>query len=926
MEKERILREDLIEKRPPLYVYKAKLGKIEVTLSEIIPFITTERVAILDFIEIIKNFSKMECKDVAKIIDVKKKGIRILILEELIEGKNLESLRNRNISIEPDDAILLIYSITKAFQKFHANDIYGLGIEPKNIIVHGLKNITILHPLFPIAEKYFRKTEKPQILNPRYISPEQIKKNTFNEKCDLFNIGILLFEILNNIYPFSGFSYQLLDFRKRVPYCLRYITERLLNINPSQRFTSCHDFLEELNICRKNLREEIIALEKDVIEKEISAEKEIHEKHKEKLRGTKREEIKLKRVTKRKKERREPVKIKKPPRVRAIHKKRQIPHQTKIIITSISILLLILLIIFIPHLIRMVNPNNIDTITVDRNIVEAKDNTEKILWKFKTGSDISFSKAIDIDNDNRKEVILGTDFLMTDENGLKTPGRDNAKMYILNENGKCIYRKEIGMQSIYPGGSSQWSVYDIQLLDIDRDMHIDFISFAITEDNSDCIIFTRTHKGRISNFWHTGKVDILLLSSSQGDELELICGGVNMRIGEKPVVFALSTNEYNDQSPPWGGNLSNRVNGLLWYKFLPGGGTILRIEEKDSISFIVETEKGIEKSYVREGIEIVKTDTTEEMLKEREEKYLNCFNEFEKGMEHERENNFESAIASLNNIINKNIEDDAFNAALYYLKGRLLYREKKWKLSTSAFYNAKKQDPLFYEAFNMLGDVYSERVQFDNATSSFKKAYNLSGKETYYYKMIDSYTAQGKYKTARNLLRKVEKKVTDRNLFLFEIAKVAREDGDFRTAAIAFEKMIEINPKNLISYILLADTYAELNENIEKSDSLFDLTIKKDSSLYYENIETDAWILYRKSRFDEAFQLINKAIEREEGRKETSVIARRKLPRIYYRKAIIAQPIGKKEEKEEAIFHLRSSKFCKGYIKRQLNYLLGSPE
>lgn len=595
-------------------------------------------------------------------------------------------------------------------------------------------------------------------------------------------------------------------------------------------------------------------------------------------------------------------------------------------IGAILIVLLFLLIIYLPLFIRMMHPFEVATLSVDKNVVETNDNKGSVQWRFKAGSDISFSKAIDIDRDDRNEVVLGTGFLLTDKRGKTKNGKDNARLYILNENGRLLFTTEIGMASIYPGGSSQWMIYDVHFLDIDGDTLIDLIALAVTDDSMDCILFTKTQKGGISKFWHAGKIEHTMVFNLSNEEKELICGAVNMRIGEKPVVFALHTNEYNDQSPPWGGNMRNRIDGLLWYRFLPGNGTIRRIEDKDSVSIIVETENGIEKHYSREGIEILKDEATEEMLKERREKYIECFREFEKSKRFEKENDIESALLSLNNAINMKVEDKALKASLYYEKGMLLYRKEKWKPSSVALNNAVKSDPLFYEAFNKLGEVYLEREKFNNATSSFKKAHILSGKETYFYRMVDCYTALGNYKTANNLLLRYDKNVKDKILFLFASAKVAREKGDFRTISLLYEKLIVLEPKNLIAYILLADTYADMNKNIEKADSLFTFSCTRDSSLFYKNIETSAWISYRKSRFEEAFQKINRAVEREESKKESSVASRRKLPRIYYRKAIIAQTLGEKEAKEEVIKRARSSPFCKGYVKKQINYLLASPK
>ncbi|TES90601.1 MAG: hypothetical protein E3J87_09685 [Candidatus Cloacimonadota bacterium] len=892
MEEKKLVRENLIEKRPPLYIYRAKWGDREIFLNEIIPYITTEEKAKRDFIETVKVFAKKKYNDIAGIIDVKKKGTRILLLEELKIGEHLRHFIKRKEPLGLLDSILLIFSITRAMQKFHSIGIYGLGVEPENIIVDNEKNITIIHPLFPIVEKFFRKTEKPEILNPRYLSPEQISKNIADEKSDLFTIGVILFEMLNQVYPFESDSYELSDFKIGIPYSLRYITERLLNIDPPKRFISLNDFLEELSICKEDMQTK---------KREISEEITVSEEN-----------------------------VAPPPKtvelLRGKKKKRRILSKRNSAVAGVSIILILLLIIFLPKFIRMLHPFKIATLSINKNVAETLDNNGKVLWRFKVGSDISYSKAIDIDMDGRKEVIIGTGSLLTDEKGEKTGGKDNAKLYILNENGGVLFTRGIGMRSIYPEGSSLWTIYDVRYLDIDDDRLLDFIILAVTDDSMDCILSTKIQKGAVSNLWHTGRINNIMLFNLANGERELICSGVNVRMGEKPVVFALSTEEFNDQSPPWGGDVENTVTGLLWYRFLSGGGTIKRLEERDTIGLLVETEKGIKRYFTSEGFEIVKEDTTEDMLKERGENYLECFKHLQKAKEFERQDSVGSALISLNIAINKKIEDSAFTGILFFEKGMLLYKDTRWKLSSFAFDNAVKTDPLFYAAFYRLGEVYSEREKFKDAASSFKKAFTLSEKESYFYRMVDCYTALGNYKKAKSLLKGYEKKAINKTLFLLESAKMAREEGKFRAAALLYEKTIEIEPDNLIANILLADTYADMNENIEMADTLFAYSCNRDSSLAYENMETLAWLLYRKSRFEEAFQKINAALEREEGKKENSVTSRRKLPRLYYRKAIIAQTRGEKEAKEYAIKKALSSRFCKGYVKKQIKYLLGSPE
>jgi serine/threonine protein kinase/tetratricopeptide (TPR) repeat protein len=934
LEEERIFREDLVEKRPPLYVYKAKRAGKDCFLNEIIPYITTEKKAILDFLKTLKSFSENQYNDIANIVDCKKKGIRILVMEESIEGQNLEYLVNQNKPVKPEAAIVLIYSIAHAFQKFHALGVYGLGIEPKNIIIKDAKHISIIHPLFPIAERFFRKTDKPEILNPRYLSPEQIKENVFSEKGDLFTVGILLFELLNSIYPFSSGTYQLLDFRKYVPYCIKYITERVLAFDPEKRFNSFHDFLEELHVCK----DELASAEKAVPIEQPPKEEKPREKErkKPKLKPPEAEKkIERKKEPPRKEEKPKPAVEKPKPKPKErpkpkLRKKRKFPKikftipQKPLIIGAAVLLGLILLIVFIPRIIRMIKPYQVASLSVDRHYLRTLDEQGNEQWSFDAGADISFHRTVDIDGDGREEILVGTSTVITTESGVRKHLSSAARFYALNTNGRVLHRSEIGMASIYEEGSSPWLIYNVHLIDLNGDGRLDFIPLAITDDSLDCMLLSTPQKGMTISFWHAGVISLVSLHRAQDGSPVLICGGTNSRTGEKPVVFALDARSCNDQSPPWGGSMSER-GGLLWYRFLRGGGTVSNILTQDDASLHVVTSQGRELSCRLDGLEIVETDTTEEMVMARTEQYNNVLDIFKRAMEAQKTNNIESMMSFLNEGLQLEQDLPAMKSIFHYIKGKQYSKEKQWKSASNAFSVAAATDGGYYGPLLELAEAYRERMQFKNAAAAFGKAYNLSGKESHYYRMIDAYVADAEYRKAKNALKRIEGKAKNAVLFLLATAQIAREEGDFPAAIRSYETILLREPQNLKVNILLADAYAELNKNIAAMDSLFQHISRKDSSLAFHHIETAAWICYRKSAFDEALHAIDQAIKRDEALSVTSVSARRRLPRIYYRKAIIAQPLGLKEEKEEAVRKARDSRFCKGYIKRQLDYLVGSP-
>jgi len=930
VKKERIFKEELIEKRPPLYIYKARIGDKKIYLNEVIPYFATTKDAVAGFIKTVNDLSDAKPKYIVNISRTKKKGTRIVSLEMFYAGLNLEEFIRNEGTLNLLDSISLIATICKAFQEFHSRKVFGIGIEQKNIIVKNLQNIKIIHPLLPIAEKYLRKSKRPEMLNPLYLAPEQIEKNIADEKSDLFNIGTLLFLIINSKHPSKQQSSKDLIPENNMPYCVNYITKRLLEKKPSDRFSSINSFLDELSLCRKEIQ-----LQKSGDRETLSAKhpaKEIQKQEKIKVKQVLQSKTKPKRSKKAKRSEKiakeKPTHKAKPLKRMPKTKKRiKLPLSKKTLGISVLILFtLIICLIVIPKLLRTLNPYKISSFSVLNNTLTTMDDKGKVLWKFKVGSDISFSKLVDFDKDNRNEVILGTTSLLTNQRNKKVKGRDNARFYILNENGKILYSQGIGCPSIYSDGSSNWSIYDLEITNCDDKGINNFVALAITNDSLDCILFLRNEDGKSSKFWHTGRISNIIPLTLKDNGKILLCAGENTRMGKKPVVFALKQEMFNDQSPPCQGDVKNQKKGLLWYRFEPGSGTVKNIGKKDSVTVFVQLTNGTEKLYETEsGYEINEHDTCFEMFEERGQTYDEAFRTLMNAEEYKRKQQFDLALSTYDKASNIKTEDVGFIGTALFEKALLYFEQKEWRLSSIAFNSATKIDPLICEAFYRLGLTYSEREQFSNAIVAFRKAFKLSGKEEQFYKIIDLYTAIGKYKTAKKLLSAYEKNAKNKLSLLMHISKVNREEGNFKTAAVSLENLVENFPKSLNAKILLADIYADMDKNLSLAESLFNYSCNKDSMLYFENVETSGWISYRKSSFGAAFKKLTAAVDREEKNEKIEVSSRTKLPRLYYRTAIIAQTLGKKDIKEVSIEKARKSKFCKGYIKRQLNYLLASP-
>ena len=92
-----------------------------------------------------------------------------------------------------------------------------------------------------------------------YLPPEYIERGKFDQRSDLFSLGVLLFELLTGERPFDGESdldtvrrivsgerTHLSDLAPHVPHSLGECVERLIAADPAARFESARAFLEAL--------------------------------------------------------------------------------------------------------------------------------------------------------------------------------------------------------------------------------------------------------------------------------------------------------------------------------------------------------------------------------------------------------------------------------------------------------------------------------------------------------------------------------------------------------------------------------------------------------------------------------------------------------------------------------------------------------
>lgn len=223
-----------------------------------------------EFIRRFKNESKaiavLSHPNIVKVYDVSF-GDRIqYIVEEFIDGITLKDYLDQQKEIKWKEAIHFTVQILRALQHAHSKGVVHRDIKPQNIML--LQDGTIKVTDFGIARFSHSDTRTmtdKAIGSVHYIAPEQARGDVTDEKADLYSVGVMLYEMLTGRLPFeadNAVSVAIMqlqadpkppkEINPAIPDGLEEITLRAMQKNPTQRYQSAAEMLNDIEAFRRN--------------------------------------------------------------------------------------------------------------------------------------------------------------------------------------------------------------------------------------------------------------------------------------------------------------------------------------------------------------------------------------------------------------------------------------------------------------------------------------------------------------------------------------------------------------------------------------------------------------------------------------------------------------------------------------------------
>ena len=152
--------------------------------------------------------------DAGEIEDPRREGAGSLLYIALpkIDGTPLDQLLRQEGPLAIDRALDIALGVCSALRSAHAQGVIHRDLKPANVIMQdGTHPIVVDFGMAKIVTGAGTDTTALTSHNmvfgtPEYMSPEQARGDELDARCDVYAVGVMLYELLTGSVPFSGKS------------------------------------------------------------------------------------------------------------------------------------------------------------------------------------------------------------------------------------------------------------------------------------------------------------------------------------------------------------------------------------------------------------------------------------------------------------------------------------------------------------------------------------------------------------------------------------------------------------------------------------------------------------------------------------------------------------------------------------------------
>ena len=184
------------------------------------------------------------------------------IVMEYVEGHTVKELLGDATPVPIPEAVEITSGVLNALQYAHSAGLVHRDIKPGNVMLTNSGKVKVMDfgIARALADSQATMTQTNAVIGTaQYLSPEQARGETVDERSDIYSAGCLLFELLTGQAPFNGDSAVSLAYQhvnesppvpssiaNDVPSELDRVTMKALAKNPADRYASASDMEVDL--------------------------------------------------------------------------------------------------------------------------------------------------------------------------------------------------------------------------------------------------------------------------------------------------------------------------------------------------------------------------------------------------------------------------------------------------------------------------------------------------------------------------------------------------------------------------------------------------------------------------------------------------------------------------------------------------------
>ena len=157
------------------------------------------------FLKEIEMLTQLDHPNIIKIYEYYVDELNYYVITELARGGELYEQIYTLKNFKEEHAAIIMHQIISAVCYMHSKGIVHRDLKPENIMLESTDDDLTIKIIDFGTSNYYNKKEKLSLKvgTPYYIAPE-ILKGTYNDKCDMWSLGVIMYILLSGTPPFYG--------------------------------------------------------------------------------------------------------------------------------------------------------------------------------------------------------------------------------------------------------------------------------------------------------------------------------------------------------------------------------------------------------------------------------------------------------------------------------------------------------------------------------------------------------------------------------------------------------------------------------------------------------------------------------------------------------------------------------------------------